>query len=292
MKNFPFISQRGVRVVGCALLFCAFVFGYFSLMIGEQLSAFFYPLHISPTTWGVCAVAFALPLSLSLGLRYAHRYSSLRLLAGLTGLFFLIGLLTPTDELHLLELRTERLAGQKRWDEALEVGRKSSLTSDNLTALRATILEQRGFNDLPLYFFNYPLPLNTSSLLLDSYWLFSCRLSVPKSPHSTLMAFLLDRKLHQFAAHLRQTATPHDSLPPIYRQALLLHKRLTTTPLIHFHDEATEAYYQEFIAYRDQCRSLPLLKKHPSQRAEANLMQPLYGNTYWWYYYYNRPLPN
>lgn len=293
MKKFPRISRRGVRIVGCVLLFGTFAFGYGRLMIGEQLSALFAPYGIvAPFWWGLLAVVISLPFILYVLYHFANRLSDLSLLSGLAMLCFGIGLITPTNELHLLELRTARLAAQQQYDEALAVGQHSHLTSHLLTALRSEILLLQGEDALPRYFFDYPLPLAANShLLAPPRHPYLSQLRTPSfKPHAQLISLLLDRKLTAFAEVLARQDWKKEELPPIYLQAILLHKRLTPFPILTITDATTEANYRDFIEHRTKIRQNRLLHQHPSLRAEGNLMRSLYGNTYWWYYYYNRPL--
>lgn len=295
MRNLPIISQRGVRIVGCALLFCAFAYGYFTFLIGEQLSAFTAKWGlIAPFWWGAIASLLTLPLSLYWLSRYAMRYSTLSLLLRTALVFFLLGWITPSDELATLELRTARLAAQGQWEKALTIGSKSQQGSPMLTSLRSEILQRQGANALPLYFFDYPIPLEAdSSWLAPSSHPYRHLLpSLPPSPHVELLGLLLNRQLESFAQKLQAYRLLSDSLPPVYLQALLLHKRLSPHPVVNFTHSTTEANYRDFVDYRHRVKSLPLLQRHPSLRAEANLLYPLYGNTYWWYYFYNRSLPN
>lgn len=295
MTTIPHISQRGVRTIGCALLFCAFAYGYFSWLIGEQLSAQVAPWFlIAPKWWGLMAVLACFPLSFYWFRRLGHTLSTLSLLARIFLVFFLIGWLTPSNELDTLELRTARLAAQGQYEEALRIGARSHLCSHKLVSLRCEILQRQSPTSLPLHFFDYSLPLEVSATHLKPIQ-HPYRNKLPShtpQQHVQLLGLLLDRRLDAFAQALLSSSPTLDSLPPIYLQALLLHQRLSPDATFKLHHPTTQANYQDFIDYRKKVQAMPLLQRAPSQRAEANLLYPLYGNTYWWYYYYNRSLPN
>ncbi len=231
--------------------------------------------------------------------------------------FILLGTLTPTNELHTLELRMARLCAEGAYQRALDEGINFSTPSPQLVGLRTFALTQlqNDTDSIPLStrFFDYPLPHNADAtmLLLDStassiapFYHRICHTAAQQLPSPELQAarqrqihllgLLLDRKLTTFVHTLAQEVSPDtidvERLPTSHREALVLYMRRTTQPLLRYSDANIEANYRDFADLRQRILTGGVrTRRQPAQVsvAEANLMHRDYGQTYWWYFFYN-----
>ena len=81
----------------------------------------------------------------------------------LFALILFCGSRMAVKDVYLYELKTERLLMERRYEEALDVGRKSQQTSRRLSYLRAYALSKTG--QLPERLFDYPQPYGVDGLL-------------------------------------------------------------------------------------------------------------------------------
>lgn len=79
---------------------------------------------------------------------------------------FLVGALHQPSDIQLFEYKTERLVQARRYEEALEVGRKSLATSPRLMQLRLYAMARLG--RLGEQLLDYPIPRDASGLVLLS----------------------------------------------------------------------------------------------------------------------------
>ncbi len=93
-----------------------------------------------------------------------------------------------------------------------------------------------------------------------------------------LCALLLDRRVDDFTETLKTfTDSVDNTLPRHYREALVLHNRMHSCPVIKYHDEATEENFSDFL------RDMDL---HKGKDDEEIYMSDYYSHTYWFYFYY------
>lgn len=92
-----------------------------------------------------------------------------------------------------------------------------------------------------------------------------------------LSSLLLDRKLDRFASEVTAYYPLNDSLPRHYREALVLYKRIRTSPVCVLHDESLEENYNDY---------LEMSRAQEPAEARRNALQRAFGRTYWFYYNY------
>ena len=101
-----------------------------------------------------------------------------------------------------------------------------------------------------------------------------------KAAHDWLLcAYLLDRRLGQFASTLPKFYAINDKLPKHYQEALILYNHMTSHPVVSFHNSVGDA---DFDDYQD------LQKKYADKRERYTALRDKYGNTYWFYFQYQR----
>lgn len=97
-----------------------------------------------------------------------------------------------------------------------------------------------------------------------------------------LCALLIDRRLDAFALEVNRYY-PHlvatGRLPFYYAQALVLHGRQHSHPVVRYRDAAIEANFRDYTEMGDTLRE-------PTPR--RNLLRRSYGETYWWWYDYGQ----
>ena len=93
-----------------------------------------------------------------------------------------------------------------------------------------------------------------------------------------LVMLLMERRLGDFARLLKQSYKLDSSLPRHYREALIMYRHMTATPLVLYHDSATEADYAD---YRDMKKQYPAPSELHIRRMEQ------FAGTYWYYYDYH-----
>lgn len=92
-----------------------------------------------------------------------------------------------------------------------------------------------------------------------------------------LTSLLLDRKIDQFASSVVQYYPLNDSLPRHYREALILYKRIRTTPVCVYENESLEENYNDYLA---------MSRNKVSAQEVQNKIRKSFGRTYWYYYNY------
>jgi hypothetical protein len=216
-----------------------------------------------------------------------------------------------TDELFHYNSHVERLLIEGKWDEALQVGRHSSVTGRELTAMRAFAMNrtQRMGDEL----FCYPqcygskalLPQwgDTAVMFFDIKPIYVSLGALPsghrfrvngfveqvlkldtlqtnrRAADYALCASLLDRHLDKFAEILPRYYTINDSLPRHYKEALVLYNQIAEKPLVAYEDETLQEQLTGMHIMEDTL--------HTAHR-RYNLTRESYGDTYWWYYYYQK----
>ena len=191
-------------------------------------------------------------------------------------------------------------------NEALNVGHESLESDASLLMLRAYALSRQG--RLGERLFHYPitgtsadlLPLggHSQSVVYPADSIYRYLGAIPKGKMTTveylqllektgkatpavadyrLCAMLIDRDIDSFACNLPRYYTVNDSLPRHYREALVLYKRLRSTPVVEYHDAVVDVDYND-------------LKKLESEYPDATerkvrVAEKYYGS-YWYYYLY------
>ena len=198
-------------------------------------------------------------------------------------MFMLVGLFSNHDASFHYRMRMEKLLLDEEYRDALKVGRKSEVTDNSLTMLRAYALAHEGL--LGSRFFEYPVTKATGSLLPDGkvartvimpdslVTLFTRKVGV--RAEYKLTQLLLDRKLKEFAAAV-VVAFPDSLMPKHYAEALTMYNAMARKDSIVGDETEMELRYLDF------CRKEKSLPK----ATVANAMRRAYGRTYWYYYKY------
>lgn len=213
-----------------------------------------------------------------------------------------------TDETLHNKVKLEYLLSQKEYDEALKVGRKSQSTTQEMCAYRAYALYKKG--ELGNHLFDYPQPYASQGLLLNmkdtlrsifsplnlyrelgAYPRYhgepareflellevSDKAKHPMTDQYILCAYLLDRKLDDFANKLGEVYQLNDSvvdLPLFYQQALIMYLRQKPGRYT-YRNSVIETNYRDYLK---NVRSIG------SSVASRNKNRRDFGTTYWWYY--------
>ena len=190
---------------------------------------------------------------------------------------------------------------------AIRSGAKSLETDEQLTMLRIYALSKDGM--LPEKLFSYPVVGGSEVMIpydgkpvhcmiyphdsiyhhlgaiprpdCDVYVNLKAMLGSGQAKESVkdylLCACLIDKKLDAFAQLLPVYYDLQQPLPRHYREALTLYTHLRSTPVVVYHDNVTEADYQDLQA----------LKRRYQMATERKLaVYDQYGSTYWYYYDY------
>lgn len=91
-----------------------------------------------------------------------------------------------------------------------------------------------------------------------------------------LSSLLLDRKLDLFASEIETYYVLNDSLPRHYQEALILYKRIRTSPVCVYQNESLEENYNDY---------LQLSREKSVSAAVQNKLRKAFGSFYWFYYY-------
>lgn len=220
-------------------------------------------------------------------------------------LFFSVCMIGNNDEEFHYRLRTERYILEKKYDLSIKVGEESSVTDSSLTMLRAFTLNKKHLLGDKLFTYNIVggssvlLPTDSNSCLLLpqtfveddmkvhakhkmsalKYFQRLDELQVKNKQYVDylLCAYLLDKRLDDFARTISKYYTIDNKLPKHYREALLQYTHTHTTPVIEYHDNVMEADYQDYAK---------LEKQYSNGITRKNNLKEVFGNTYWYYYQY------
>ena len=184
----------------------------------------------------------------------------------LTVILFIVGIIFVPDELDYYCGKAKRAIEKGDYSTALEVGKKSYHTNDELTTLRAYALYKQG--KLADCLFEYPLSGRSASL----------KMLPADDKDRVLCADLMDKNLDLFARHLmRYYSVESEHLPKHYREALILLSHLRSNPIIVYRSNVLEADYVDYQRME---------KTAPQPEARKNVLRNVYGSTYWYYYDY------
>ena len=214
-----------------------------------------------------------------------------------------------TNAVFQYRMRTEVKLAEGRYQEALEIGRKSLESDPSLMMLRMYGLARQ--NALGERLFEYPingtstqiLPMNGATKMVycpvDSIWRFlGGRPSETMEPMRflellarrdsvvprqvadyRLSGFLIDRQLDRFAHELRRYYPLDEHLPRHYREALVLYAHSRSNPLYVYHHAVTE----------EDWRNLQELeRRYPNFSERQVKVEEQYRGTYWYYYEYEK----
>lgn len=227
-----------------------------------------------------------------------------------------VTIVTDTNAVFHHRARVETCLMEQRFDDALQVGRKSLETDASLTMLRAYALSRQGL--LGERLFEYPVagrgadlvPLDSSQSRLLRYpqdSIFRHLGAIPRPGMTTpvyldrllrhnqaspavrdyvLCGLLIDRDLDAFVKALpayyevsdtlTRKGEPH-ALPRHYREALVLYTHLRSLPVLVYHDAVTEEDYA----------NLQELEAQFSNPRERHIrVKEEYQGSYWYYYEY------
>lgn len=216
-------------------------------------------------------------------------------LAQLLVMIIIVTLLGNSNAVFHYRMRMESLMMEGKYEEALDVGRRSLETDSSLTYLRIRALEET--HQLGSRLFTYPIIGGSKAMYADGVTVKALmwqdrkgKLASRKakrngrhlriSEEERLMALLLDKKLDAFVADILRSYpndTLHSSLPLYFRQALMLYTHTRSNPRLVYHNSALEADFEDFQS---------LVYKNPNKTIRQNMVRDTYANTYWYYYLY------
>lgn len=228
----------------------------------------------------------------------------------LSVMLFWVGLAGNTNDSLHQELRMVRWVEEGNYEAALQVGRRSDVTTPSLSALRAYTLSECGLLGDKLFFYPHPeglqglLPQAQDSLLTER-WAYKLYRKLGGRPGSSvvrrplrylellaerdtvaqavvdylLCGYLLDKRLDRFAEALPAYYAVNDSLPLHYKEALVLYAHVRTHPVLVFSEGAIVANYDGFQDCRARCK--------PHSVEQYSRCRDMYGHTYWFYYYFH-----
>lgn len=212
-----------------------------------------------------------------------------------------------TNAVFHYRMKAESLLAEKKFDKALQVGKKSIESDHHLLMLRMYALART--DGLGEHLFEYPvtgtssemLPTNGKSRMLlcseDSLYRFLGarpaeqmepvrylqmllrRDSVPRKTIGDylLCSYLIDKDLDQFAKDIGKYYVVDENLPKHYREALTLYTHLRANPLFAYHTPVMEEDYGNL---RELEQTYPTLTERKGKVGEQ------YRGTYWYYYEY------
>ncbi len=90
-----------------------------------------------------------------------------------------------------------------------------------------------------------------------------------------LCAYLLDKRLDDFASNVETYYAINDSLPKHYREALVLYNHMRSTPKLLYSNNVMNADFQDYQKMNDTIKD---------KNARECQLRETFGNTYWYYY--------
>ena len=97
-----------------------------------------------------------------------------------------------------------------------------------------------------------------------------------KPAHDYLLcAYLLDKRVDDFAREIGNYYKTDSVIPKHYREALILHNHIRSHPVVEYRDNVLDADYKDY---------LKLTREKASKRERKTKVRDTYGNTYWYYY--------
>lgn len=182
-------------------------------------------------------------------------------------------------------IEAEHYIMDKKYDEALAVGKKCRDKDSSMTMLRAYALSCKDKMADSLFF--YPLcggskalipdGITTKSMLIPSKAIIAHYKMPAYKVDYALMALLLDKDIDSFVRELRKHYPISAHLPRHYREALVLYTHLRSNPQVVFHETVMDTDFQDFTDMQHA--------KGSKQVKQSNI-RDTYGGTYWYYYEY------
>ncbi len=213
-----------------------------------------------------------------------------------------------TDRLFHVRMKTDRLASEGKFAEALEAGKGCAQTDSSTTMLRAYALSRTG--NMGERLFEYPLCGGSDALLPNGtsvkamicregqiyrnvarpanrrmrakeYLLRMRAMGYAKKPlrDYLLCAYLMDKDIDAFAREI--AADPRfaaGTLPKHYREALVLYNHIRSNPVTNYTNTVADADYADLQA---------ILKSTPDKAERKVKARETFGNTYWFYWLYS-----
>ena len=219
-------------------------------------------------------------------------------------MMFVVGLVGNSNDVFHHRMSVEKALVDNQMEKALMVGKKSLANDSSLTALRILALSKSGL--LGERLFEYPVKGGSSAMIPDQK---TCRfvmlpedslyrhlgarprhrmssmgflklihqIHMAKKPaHDYLLcAYLLDKRVDDFAREIGNYYKTDSVIPKHYREALILHNHIRSHPVVEYRDNVLDADYKDY---------LKLTREKASKRERKTKVRDTYGNTYWYYY--------
>lgn len=90
-----------------------------------------------------------------------------------------------------------------------------------------------------------------------------------------LCAYLLDKRLDDFASNVENYYVINDSLPKHYREALVLYNHMRSVPKLLYSNNVMNADFQDYQKMNDTIKN---------RNVRECMLRETFGNTYWYYY--------
>ncbi len=194
-------------------------------------------------------------------------------------MMLLVIMLSNHRDVFHYRMRMESLMLDGKYEDALQVGKRSLETDSSLTMLRIYSLEQT--HQLGETLFTYPLIGGSQSMQPNGNTVRTLMWLYPKKRHSgdfILTRHLLDKDLNKFVNAIgKYYQVDSVNVPRHFREALILYTHQRANPQLVYHDNVMDADYQDF-------QKIEKTYHDPIER--ANKLRDTYGNTYWYYYQY------
>lgn len=219
-------------------------------------------------------------------------------------MMFLVGIVGNSDDVFHQRMKIEKSLIDNQPDQDLQSQKKSLAKDSSLTALRIFALSKSGM--LGERLFEYQLQGGAKAMIPDQKTTRFVMLSedslyhhlgakpryrmstmgfltllhkihkAQKPAHDYLLcAYLLDKRLDDFAREIGKYYKVDSVIPKHYREALILHNHLRSHPITVYHDSVLDADYKDYLSLRRESTNATLRK---------NKAHDTYGNTYWYYY--------
>lgn len=220
-------------------------------------------------------------------------------------MMFLVGVIGNGNAIFHYRMKAESCLLKGNYDGAARAGIHSLESDANLLMVRVYALSRKGI--LAETLFSYPITGSSNDMIPadrgvqclmypnDSiyrylgakplpgmaaiHYLKSILRSGQASPAAKdylLCAYLIDKKIDEFARALPAFYPIDEHLPKYYREALILYAHLRSNPVIVYHDNVMDADFKD----------LQGLEKRYADNVRKTAVYEQFGNTYWYYYKY------
>lgn len=214
-----------------------------------------------------------------------------------------------TNAIFHYRMKVEGLLQEGKYNQALEVGKESLESDEQLMMLRMYALARQ--DRLGEHLFEYPITGNSSQILptngetymllcpIDSIYKFlGARPAEPLAPQRylellqrrdsvpqkaiadyLLCGYLIDRQIDKFAQEISKYYPIDDHLPKHYKEALTLYNHLRSHPFISY---STPVMEEDFANLQELERQYTDVQERKVKVSEH------YRGTYWYYYRYDK----